>query len=86
MPSAAGQPLPASFDGNVGSILLPLDTMKARFHEIGEEEKAVLRALKRLFMAGIYHEREIFSLSQVKEVCRKLEGLAMTPYQWGQML
>ena len=49
---AAGQSLPVSFDGNVGSILLPLDTMKARFHEIGEEEKAILRALKRLLSGG----------------------------------
>ena len=79
-----GRDLPASFDGNIGSILLQLDAMKDRFQAANEIERGILRALRRLFMAGIYQEREIFSLSRVKKVCRKLEGLEMQDYQWRQ--
>ncbi len=79
-----GRDLPASFDGNIGSILLQLDAMKDRFQAADGIEKGILRALKRLFLAGIYYEREIFSLSRVKEVCRKLEALEMQDYQWRQ--
>jgi tetratricopeptide (TPR) repeat protein len=80
----AGRDLPASFDGNIGSILMQLDAMKDRFQAADEIEKGILRALKRLFLAGIYQEREIFSLARVKEVCRELEGLEMLDYQWRQ--
>ncbi|MBU4231854.1 MAG: hypothetical protein KKF43_04915 [Proteobacteria bacterium] len=79
-----GRDVPASFDGNIGSILLQLDAMKSRFQAADDIEKGILRALKRLYLAGIYHEREIFSLSRVREVCRKLEGLEMPDYQWRQ--
>ena len=85
-PGKSASRCPASFDGNIGSILLQLDAMKDQVPGVAEEEKGVLRALKRLFLAGIYHEREIFSLSRVKEVCRKLEGLEMPDYQWRQDL
>jgi tetratricopeptide (TPR) repeat protein len=77
-----GQDLPVSFDGNIGSILLPLDTMKVRFQAANEIEKAILRGLKRLYMAGIYREREMFDLPRVQEVCRRMEGLERQPYQW----
>ena len=81
----AGQPLPASFDGNVGSILLPLITMKARFDKIVEEEKAVLRPHRSASIRqGFIRSGKYFPWPGIKKVCRELEGLEMPDYQWRQ--
>lgn len=55
-----GRELPAAFDGNIGSIFVPLETMRDRFRSSSEEEKVILRAIRCLYFAGIYREREIF--------------------------
>jgi hypothetical protein len=38
----AGKELPADFDGNIGSIFLPLEAMIKRFESLNKEEKGVL--------------------------------------------
>jgi tetratricopeptide (TPR) repeat protein len=77
-----GQELPPSFDGNVGSILLRLDAMRDRYGQADAVEQGMLRALKRLYLAGVYREREVFSLARVQTVCRGLEGLEPRQYEW----
>ena len=80
-----GKSLPTEFDGNIGSIFLPLDTMRERFRSCVAVEKGVLRAIKRLYYAGIYREREIFSIERIKQVCQKHE-IEMKSYDWDEML
>ena len=81
-----GTSLPHTFDGNIGSIFLPLDTMRDRFRDCSEVNKCILRAIKRLYYAGIYREREIFSLVRIKKVCKKIEDIEMKSYDWKESL
>ena len=81
-----GTRLPPEFDGNIGSIFLPLDAMVKIFKSCNPVEKGVLRAIKRLYYAGIYREREIFSLLRIKKVCKKIEDIEMKSYDWKQSL
>ena len=78
--------LPESFDGTIGSIFLPLDAMRERFKSLQPEEKGILLSLKRLHLAGIYRERDIYSTERVKLVCQKKEGIEGKPYQWQEWL
>jgi tetratricopeptide (TPR) repeat protein/general stress protein CsbA len=80
-----GRSLPSRFDGNVGSIFLELDTMKERFKRSSEEEQAILEAVRCLFDAGVYREREIFSIRRIERVCKQREGIEVKPYQWERL-
>ena len=80
-----GRQLPHTFDGNIGSIFLQLDTMKQRFRNCTEVQKGILRSMKRLYYAGIYREREIFSTERIKRVCEKKEEIEKKRYEWGEL-
>ena len=80
-----GKSLPPTFDGNIGSIFLPLETMRERFQDCSEVNKCILMAIKRLYYAGIYREREIFSLERIKRVCQEQE-IEMRSYEWDEKL
>lgn len=81
-----GRKLPRTFDGNIGSIFLELGTMKERFQSCGRIEKGVLRSIKRLYYAGIYRERENFSIKRIQHVCKKREEIESKQYEWTQLL
>jgi len=81
-----GRKLPGRFDGNIGSIFLELGTMKERFQSCGRVEKGVLRSIKRLYYAGIYRERENFSIKRIRRVCKKREEIESKQYEWTQLL
>lgn len=85
-----GRELPISFDGNIGSIFLQLDTMKERFQHCSEVEKGILRSIKRLDWAGIdrsiYGENDIYSIEKIKRVCMTMEEINMKNYEWIERL
>ncbi len=70
------------FNGTVGSILLPLREMEIRFQQCNLEEKTILRAIKLLFISGIYRGRQFFPLGWIKIVCRKKYGLEEEDIKW----
>lgn len=74
--------LPSRFDGNIGSLFVPLDTMNERFGKCTDIEKGILRSIKRLYYAGIYEEREIFSKKKLKYICKKKEEIQKREYEW----
>jgi len=80
-----GKDFPPTFDGNIGSIFLPLESMRERFRSCSAVEKCVLRSIKRLYYAGIYREREIFFLERIKRVCKHKE-IEMKEYEWDEKL
>ena len=79
----AEREMPKTFDGNVGSIFLPLDTMKDRYNNKCDEiQKCILRSIKRLYLAGIIEERETFSRDRVKRVCTENDKIDLRGYEW----
>jgi len=78
--------LPEGFDGNIGSIFLPLDAMKERFKNCSKEEKGILRSIKRLYIALLWEERGIYSLDKMKRVCSKEEEMEFKQYEWTHLL
>jgi tetratricopeptide (TPR) repeat protein len=81
-----GKSLPKRFDGNIGSIFLPLDAMRDRFRNCNDIEKGILRSIKHLYLAGIYREREIFSIDRVKLVSKEKKGIEREPFEWEELL
>jgi tetratricopeptide (TPR) repeat protein len=75
-----------NFNGTVGSILLPLREMEIRFGQCNPEEKTILRAIKLLFVSGIYKAKQFFPLDWIKIVCRKKYGLEGEEYNWSNWL
>jgi hypothetical protein len=71
-----------NFNGTVGSIFLPLREMEIRFGQCEREEKTILRAIKRLFVSGIYKAKQFFPHDWIKIVCRKKYGLEGEVYDW----
>ncbi|HEY3362414.1 MAG TPA: hypothetical protein VGK06_11505 [Methanosarcina sp.] len=53
------------FNKTVGSIFMPLAEMNRRFKECTSDEKSALRAVKKLYICGVYNEHQIFQLDQV---------------------
>ena len=78
--------VPRRFDGNIGSIFLDLETMRQRFLRFGDAERGVLRSVARLYHAGLYAEREMFSLDRTRRLCAHLEGLELRAGQWTDAL
>jgi hypothetical protein len=71
----------SNFNGTVGSIFLPLREMKIRFDQCKREEKTILRAIKRLFVSGIYKAKQFFPFDWVKIACSN-KGLEGEDYEW----
>ena len=69
-----GRKMPAGFNGIVGVILVPLEAMHEQYRVAGKDEKKVLESIKRLYDAGVYKEREIFSISNIAIVFGKKSG------------
>jgi tetratricopeptide (TPR) repeat protein len=73
------------FNGTVGSILLPLREMEIRFGQCNQEEKTILRAIKRLFDSGIYKAKQFFPHDWIKIACSN-KGLEGEDYEWSNWL
>ncbi len=73
------------FNKTVGSIFMPLAEMNKRFKECTSEEKSVLRAVKKLYICGVYEEDQIFQLDQIKKVSEN-EGIKKEKYQWEELI
>jgi len=86
----AKRKLPATFDGNIGSIFMQLDAMKERYQDCSVIEKGILRSILRLHSAGInrsiYGEKEVYLIEQIKRVCEYKEEIDMKHYEWIERL
>jgi len=81
-----GRGLSSGFDGTAGSIFLGLEAMKGRFDECSSVEKSVLKCIKRLYYSGLYLEREVFSLKQIRNLGRVWKQLELSQYQWDEIV
>ncbi|MCK4822236.1 hypothetical protein KA005_41115, partial [bacterium] len=75
-------PIPRTFDGNVGFIFVPLEEMRERFREASAAEKGILRSLKRLHAAGIYREKEVFSIARLRRASQQIKEVREEDHQW----
>lgn len=73
--------LPDSFDGTIGSLILPLEEMNNRYSNLKTVEKTILNSIKLLKLFGIYDENGIFHLDNIKSLC-KIEGIDIANYKW----
>jgi tetratricopeptide (TPR) repeat protein len=69
------------FDGNIGSIVLPLGEMEKRFDECDNQSKTILRAIKILDRCGMYKENRMFPKEWIKIIVQK-SGLTGKPFEW----
>ena len=80
-----GTGLSKDFDGNIGSIFLPIESMRDRYKQCDPDEKCILKAIKRLYYAGIYSDNISFNLEHIKILCKK-EGIEKKDYEWHDIL
>jgi tetratricopeptide (TPR) repeat protein len=80
-----GRVVPSSFDRTIGSIFLELDAMKERFRSCSNECRVVLKAVKRLYSAGVYREKKVFLVSNIKRICREHEQIDLKKYEWDSL-
>jgi len=73
------------FDRTVGSIFMRLAEMERRFNELDNIEKTILRALRSLYICGIYEEKDIFPLEWIK-IATKRVGLERRDFEWTGLL
>jgi len=74
------------FDGNIGSLFMPLSEMRDRFkNKCDEIEKTILRVMKKLYITGVYQERNVFPIEWIK-VLSGGEGLEGEEYEWNGWL
>jgi tetratricopeptide (TPR) repeat protein len=73
------------FNGSIGSIFMPLNEMEKRYNECQEIEKTILRTIKRLYISGIFEEKQVFPLKWIKIVAQNHE-LKMEQYLWTEWL
>ena len=67
--------LPKRFDGNIGSLFVDLVAMENRFVRLAAAEKSILRATKKLYMAGIFEDKEVYSLERIRIISDKSYSL-----------
>jgi tetratricopeptide (TPR) repeat protein len=68
---SAKKKLPTTFDGNIGSVFMPLNVMKERFQQCSRIEKSVLSSINRLHSAGIDAEKlGRFPLKKIEQICK----------------
>jgi len=77
-----GKTLPGTFDGNIGSIFVDIETMRQRFRDCSDVEKGILRSLRRLHAAGIYRGKEVFSIKRLKRASKSIKGVKGEAHQW----
>ena len=73
------------FNKTVGSVFMPLAEMHKRFEECTSEEKSILKAIKKLYICGVYEESQIFQLDQIRRVSAN-EGIKKEKYQWEELI
>ncbi|MGB6873498.1 MAG: tetratricopeptide repeat protein [Dehalococcoidia bacterium] len=73
------------FDGTIGSIFMSLKEMERRFDECTEVEKTILRAVKNLYICGVYEENQVFPLNWIKTLAKKNE-LEGKDFEWNGWL
>jgi tetratricopeptide (TPR) repeat protein len=78
--------LAETFDGNIGSLFLPLEAMKERYKDSNKIEQAVLRSVKRLYYAGVFEGRNTLDKQRITQVCEEVEGIRKQPYEWTSLL
>jgi len=73
------------FDGTIGSIFMPLSEMERRFNNCTDIEKTILRAMRDLYISGIYEGiyegNLVFLKDHIKILCRKKE-LKLKDFEW----
>jgi len=69
------------FDGTIGSIFMPLSEMERRFNNCTDIEKTILRAMRDLYISGIYEEANKFLKDHIKILCTK-GGLKLKNFEW----
>jgi len=75
----------SQFNGTVGSLFYPLIIMKNRFDGYDTDKKCFLRAMKKLYMAGIYTGKVGYSIDRAKKICES-EGLKKEPHEWDSLI
>lgn len=84
---ATGDEMPERYDGNIGSIFVPIEAMRQRYaNECSDEGRAVLQSIKRLFMGGVYEEGGIYSEGHIKKACEELEELKLEKFKCKSVL
>jgi tetratricopeptide (TPR) repeat protein len=78
--------IPEAFDHTIGSLFLPLDPMRQRFAALENEPKCFLLAMKRLYAAGVYKGREVFSIDRIKRVCKVQHEIELKKHEWDEVL
>ncbi|MEE9555392.1 MAG: tetratricopeptide repeat protein [candidate division Zixibacteria bacterium] len=81
-----GRPLPDRYDGNIGSIFVDLIAIKDRFRNANSDEKSILRAIKRMYLAGIYEGKEVFSIKQIKLVLEQINERKFNKIEFESLL
>lgn len=76
-----------NFDGNFGSIVLPLDAMRERFLKLKEDEKeiptSILLGLKLHYhLLNYENSKNTFNDTKIKNFCEKFIKQEISPYEW----
>lgn len=70
-----------SFNGTIGSIFMKLNEMERRFEQSGTIEKTILRAMRSLYVCGIYTDNTFFRMDRIKKVAAQSE-LEGKDFEW----
>ena len=73
------------FNGTIGSIFMRLSEMERRFDTCDIIEKTILRVLRNLYFAGVYHDNGIIRNEWIKKAAAKHELLAKE-FEWAGWL
>ena len=73
------------FDGTIGSIFMRLIEMERRFDECTGVEKTILRAIKNLYICGVYRENQVFPLDWIRTLAKQV-GLEGKDFEWSAWL
>lgn len=73
------------FDGTIGSLFMPLEEMERRFNNCVEEEKLILRDLKKLYLIEAYSEKDTYPLSWI-EIKSNEKSLNLQKYKFKHIL
>jgi len=74
----------ANFDGNIGSLFLPLDELTRRYNHCEDCERTILQSIKALHIFDI-NDNNTFPLKWIK-LAASTFGLNGTDYQWHNWL
>jgi len=70
------------FDGNIGSIFLPLGEMKLRYNKIrSTKAKLILQSIKIAYLAGMVREKLSFDTKWISDICKIWFELNLEKYE-----